>query len=110
LPLSFLSIIFLQDRGLNADIELFTGLISEADANNHSRSSEVLSFTFKRSFRITTHSVQLAQILVSKPHGVAVANDAQVSGKDNKVILTVATNDESIPAYMRNRLHWVWTS
>ena len=39
-----------------------------------------------------------------------MAIGAQVSGKDSKLILTVATNDGYVLAYIRNHLHRVWTS
>lgn len=94
------------------DVELLTGLISEAETGIHSRPSEVLSSTSRRSSRITTQSVLdgLAQILVSKPSGEVVAVGAQVSDEQSRVILTVATNDGYVLAYMRNHLHRVWTS
>lgn len=39
-----------------------------------------------------------------------MAIGAQVSDKDSKLILTVATNDKHVLAYIRNHLHRVWTS
>lgn len=93
----------LYGSGLHMEVKLLGGLISEIETGIHSCSSEVLSSTFRHSSRITTQIVLdgLTQMLVSKLSGEVVAVCAQVGDKQIKVILTVATNDGSVPAFMQ---------